>query len=81
VTVVVVVILLETIITILLTVTIAGAIPIALLLHSGQSAESYKTTLGFLKLIYPKRFRNVDVSLLCINLNIRIKTYRLLSLY
>ncbi|XP_060845569.1 uncharacterized protein LOC132925167 [Rhopalosiphum padi] len=44
---------LETTITIL-------AVPIALLLHPGQSAESYKTAFGFLKLIYPKCFGNID---------------------
>jgi len=61
---------LETTITILLTVTKAGAVPIALLLHPRQSAESYKTAFGFLKLIYPKCFGNIDISLFCINLNI-----------
>jgi len=58
---------LETTITILLTVTKAGAVPIALLLHPGQSTESYKTAFGFLKLIYLKCFGNIDVSLFCIN--------------
>ncbi|CAI6354836.1 unnamed protein product [Macrosiphum euphorbiae] len=52
--------ILKTIITILLTVTKAGAVPIALLLHPGQSTESYKTAFGFLKLIYPKCFGNID---------------------
>ncbi|XP_050537113.1 uncharacterized protein LOC126903141 [Daktulosphaira vitifoliae] len=47
---------LETTITILLTVTKAGAVPIALLLHPGQSTESYKSAFKFLKLIHPKCF-------------------------
>lgn len=63
---------LETTITVILTVTKAGAVPIALLLHPGQSAESYKTAFGYLKLIYPKCFGNGNVSLLFIYL---LQTY------
>lgn len=59
---------LETTITILLTITKAGAVPIALLLHPGQSAESYKTAFEFLKLIHPKCFGSSNVSLILIYL-------------
>lgn len=53
---------LETTITIIMTVTKAGAVPIALLLHPGQSTDSYKTAFGFLKLIHPKCFGNCIAS-------------------
>jgi len=40
---------LETIITILLTATKGGAMPLSILLHQGQSTESYKAAFEFLK--------------------------------
>lgn len=53
---------LETTITILLTATKAGAVPLSILLHQGQSTESYKAAFGFLKKTFPKCFGKSDVS-------------------
>lgn len=53
---------LETTITILLTATKAGAVPIGILLHQGQSTESYKAAFGFLKKTFPKCFGELNVS-------------------
>lgn len=40
---------LETMITILLTATKAGAVPLGILLHQGQYTENYKAAFGLLK--------------------------------
>lgn len=53
---------LETTITILLTATKAGTVPLGILLHQGQSTESYKAAFGFLKKTFPKCFGKSDVS-------------------
>ncbi|XP_077486825.1 uncharacterized protein LOC144098184 [Amblyomma americanum] len=43
--------------TVVLTATAVGAMPLAVLLHSSQSSESYKAAFGLLKLSYPTCFR------------------------
>lgn len=52
---------LETTITIKLNVTKAGAIPLAIILHQGQSTESYRVGFKFLKETYPKCFGGKEV--------------------
>ncbi|KAK8775762.1 hypothetical protein V5799_030893, partial [Amblyomma americanum] len=42
--------------TVVLTATAVGAMPLAVLLHSSQSSESYKAAFGLLKLSYPTCF-------------------------
>lgn len=54
---------LETTITIMLTITKAGAVPLVIILHQGQSTESYRVGFKFLKETYPKCFGGTEVCL------------------
>lgn len=48
-------------ITVILTISKAGAIPIAILIHYGQTEESYKGALSLLKLSFPLCFGGKEV--------------------
>lgn len=48
-------------ITVILTISKGGAIPIAILIHHGQTEESYKGALSLLKLSFPLCFGGKDV--------------------
>jgi len=54
-------------VTLMLTATKAGAIPMAVLLHEGQSTESYKVAFGLFKETYPNAFGGETVSKFCNN--------------
>ncbi|XP_077499929.1 uncharacterized protein LOC144110491 [Amblyomma americanum] len=47
--------------TVVLTATAVGAMPLAVLLHSSQSSESYKAAFGLLKLSYPTCFGGTHI--------------------
>jgi len=52
-------------VTLLLTASKAGALPIAVLIHDGQSTDSYTCAFQLLKNAYPLCFGGNDVSYLC----------------
>jgi len=52
----------ETTLTTVLSVSNAGAVPIGMLIHEGQSCEGYKNAFGLLKKHYPLCFGGNEVS-------------------
>lgn len=52
----------ETTLTTVLSVSNAGAVPIGMLMHEGQSCEGYKNAFGLLKKHYPLCFGGNEVS-------------------
>jgi len=51
----------QSIVTTVLTASPAGALPLAILLHEGQSTEAYKSALSLLQLHYPHCFNGRPV--------------------
>lgn len=49
-------------VTVLLTLSKAGAISIAILIHNGESEESYKGAFNLFKLIFPQCFGGKEVT-------------------
>lgn len=49
-------------VTVLLTLSNAGAIPIAILIHHGESEESYRGAFNLLKSIFPQCFGGKEVT-------------------